>query len=248
MAEWFKNEGFWQDLAPVMFDEKRWAEVPAVVDALETLAGFRPPMRVLDACCGVGRHAVELASRGYRVTGVDSTRAYLDAADESALDEGVAPEFVRADVREFTRPAGFEAAVNLFTSFGYFPDFADEVRFVDNVFESLVPGGVFVIDVLGKEIEARDFIEGEWFERGGRTVLTEFSIVGPWEFLRNRWILVDDSGRREYSFDRRLYSGKEIEALLLSRGFSEVALYGDYSGSPYDQKASVLLAVAKKGK
>ncbi|MDP3176411.1 MAG: class I SAM-dependent methyltransferase, partial [Spirochaetaceae bacterium] len=83
-GEWFEDEGFWTAYAALMFDEKRWAEVPAVVDALEKLVPLPRGASILDACCGPGRHSLELASRGYRVTGLDITGAYLEAARESA--------------------------------------------------------------------------------------------------------------------------------------------------------------------
>ena len=66
--------------------------------------------------------ALELARRGFRVTGVDRTRLYLERAARRAREEGLEVELVREDMRRFRRPEAFAAAVNLFTSFGYFDD------------------------------------------------------------------------------------------------------------------------------
>lgn len=251
--EWFSDEAFWERFAPVMFGPDRWAEVPAVADGIERLSGLAPrggspdgeAPRALDLCCGMGRIAVELASRGWKTTGVDITASYLDAARESAEDEGVEIEFLREDVRRFVRPRSFDAALNLYVSFGYFDDPADDLRMARNARESLSPGGCFIIETLGKETAVRDFTDGEWFERGGCTVLTEFSVVDSWAALRNRWILLKDGERFERSFDQRLYAGTELRRLLLDAGFSAVELYGDWNGSPYDRKARVLIAVAR---
>lgn len=248
-GEWFEEAAFWERFAPVMFGEERWAEVPAVVDGLARLSGIAPgpgpESRVLDLCCGMGRISLELAGRGYAVTGVDLTASYLDAARESAAADGVELELVLRDVRRFSRPASFGLSLNLYTSFGYFDDPADDALLAQVARESLVPGGAFVIETLGKELAVRDFTEGEWFDRGGYTVLTEFSVVDSWAALRNRWITIRGADRFERSFDQRLYAGTELRALLLGAGFSSVDLYGDWNGSPYDQKARVLIAIGR---
>ncbi|HRY72602.1 MAG TPA: class I SAM-dependent methyltransferase [Spirochaetia bacterium] len=247
MAAWFEDEAFWTAYAPLMFDEKRWAEVPEVVDAIERLAGLEPGDAVLDACCGVGRHSIELAKRGYRVTGVDLTGPYLDAARESAEAEGVAPEFLKADIRTFSRPGAYDLALNLFTSFGYFATPEEDLAALRALRSSLAPGGSLVIETLGKETAVRDFIEGEWFERGGWTVLTEFSVDGAWEGLRTRWVLLRGAERIDRSFVQRLYSGVEMRKALLQAGFAEVEIYGSVEGAPYDEKAGSLVALARVG-
>lgn len=244
--EWFEDESFWNIFAPLMFDDKRWAETPAVVDAVERLAAARAGDAVLDACCGPGRHALEFARRGYRVTGVDITRSYLDAARESAQAERTAIEFIHADLRDFRRPAAFDLAVNLYNSFGYSSDPASDALILRNILESLRPGGRLVMELVGKETAVRDFMEGEWFERDGWTVLTEYAVVGAWEGLKNRWILLKGSERVDRSFVQRLYSGTELRALLESVGFSGVRILGSLEGDPYDQAAKSLVAVASR--
>jgi SAM-dependent methyltransferase len=241
---WYANPEFWARFAPVMFDERRWAEVPAVVSEVEGLA--KPPKggAVLDLCCGPGRHALEFARRGYAVTAVDLQAAYLSAAAESARDEGLVLELVRSDAREFARPGAFDLALNLYTSFGYFESPEEDARMLRAAREALKPGGVLVMEFAGKECVARDFVEGEWYELGGATVLTEYAVLDGFKRLRNRWIVIDAEGRHEAVFDRRLYSGAELEAALRAAGFNDVALYGSTTGIPYDHKALSLVAVA----
>ncbi len=258
-GEWFEDEDFWTAYAPLMFDEARWAEVPAVVDAIEALVALKPGSAVLDACCGPGRHSLELASRGYRVTGIDITLPYLEAARESATAWGVEAEFLRADLRSFVRPRAFDLALNLYTSFGYFADPADDRAALERLRASLSPGGALVLETVGKEVAARDFVDGEWFERGEWIVLTQFEVVGAWEGLRNRWVMIPreggaggkqagEAGRKvsaDRSFVLRLYSATEMRSSLMEAGFRSVELYGSLEGSPYDQRAKSLVAVAR---
>jgi SAM-dependent methyltransferase len=203
---------------------------------------------VLDACCGPGRHSLELASRGYRVTGIDITEAYLEAARESAAGwtTGAPPHFLHADIRDFRARARFDLAINLYSSFGYFTDPEDDLRALRRLRSVLKPGGSLLLEMTGKETAARDFVTGESFERGGWTVTTEFSVVGPWEGLRNRWILSRGEELVDRAFVLRLYSGRELETALLQSGFASVSILGGLDGSPYDQNASCLVALARR--
>ncbi|MDR1909947.1 MAG: class I SAM-dependent methyltransferase [Spirochaetaceae bacterium] len=257
--EWFNDESFWEEYAPIMFDDRRWSEVGEVADGLTRMARLplyapgggdarREGPRVLDLCCGFGRITLELARRGFAATGVDITPAYLSLAREDAAGEGLEAEFVESDMRAFKRPGAFDLALNLYISFGYFRDPADDRLTARNVCESLKPGGAFIIETLGKEMAVRDFVEAEWFERAGFLVLTEYEALDSWGTLKNRWILINRQGRRiEKTFTQRLYAATELRGLLLDAGFGTVELYGGWDESPYDRRARSLIAVARKG-
>jgi SAM-dependent methyltransferase len=251
--EWFKDIHFWERYGPIMFDRKRWDEVPLVADAVTRLAKLElydgapaEAPRALDLCCGFGRIALELARRGFSVTGVDITQSYLQTGADDAAYEKLEVEFVLQDVRVFKRPNAFDLAVNLYISFGYFDDPKDDLLFAKNACESLREGGSFIIETLGKEIAVRDFVEAEWFERAGHTVLTEYAPVDSWGGLRNRWIIIKDGKRIEKVFTQRLYSAAELRRLLLDAGFKAVDIYGNWEEAPYDQRAEALIVVGRK--
>ncbi len=104
---------------------------------------------------------------------------------------------------------------------------------------------LFMVSVRS-ETPVRDFTEGEWFERAGMTVLTEFSVEGAWEGLRSRWILIGPGGERfEHEFVQRLYSAVELKRLMLASGFSSAEIYGDFDFSPYNEKARTMVIVAR---
>jgi SAM-dependent methyltransferase len=275
--EWFESESFWAQYAPVLFDAQRWAEAPTVAEGVLRIIGAPTVEKtessvapssfaassgapaehapaheptgpsILDAGCGPGRISVELASRGARVTGVDLIRPFLNAAHDSAEDEGVPLDLEQADLRTFVRPNAFDAAVSLYTSFGYCDTIEEDMQILRNIAASVKAGGWFILEMLGREIAVRDFTEGEWFERGGFTVLTEFSVVGAWEGLRSRWMLIGSDGRKiDHEFVQRLYSAVELKRLMLASGFSSVEIYGDFDFSPYNEKARTMVLVARK--
>ena len=244
--EWFNEEYFWQKYAPIMFDHKRWTEVPRVVNGIERFACLDRNARILDLCCGFGRITLEFARRGFSVSGVDITKPFLQSAKEDAEHERLSIEFICEDIRTFKRPNYFDIITNLYISFGYFENPEDDKLALRNVFDSLKSGGKFIIETLGKEVAVRNFVEREWFPKAGFTMLTEYTALNSWELLKNRWILLKDGEKTERVFTQRLYSAVELQNILFDIGFSEVECYGDWDGSLYDHEAKMLIAVARK--
>ena len=253
-AEWFNDEEFWERFIPVIFDDSRKAEAPRVADSVTSLARLnlyegkerRSGPRILDLCCGPGRISQELSRRGFITTGVDITECYLKTARENAAQDKLDIEYIHKDVRIFKRKNAFDAAVNLYNSFGYFENPEDDLLFLRNAHYSLKEGGAFIIDVLGKEIAVRDYCEADWFERAGCTFLAETNPVDSWGSVWNRWVLIKGRERREKIFIQRLYAASELRTLMIQAGFTSVELYGDWNEAPYDEKAQTLIAVGRK--
>jgi SAM-dependent methyltransferase len=243
---WYEDDEFWRVCAPVMFSERRRADASKEVDQIVALLKLAPPARILDLCCGVARHSLELARRGYRVTGVDRTEMYLEEARNQAAKEKLKLELIRSDMREFRRPNAFDAVLNMFTSFGYFADPNEDRRVATNVYQSLKQGGVFLIDVMGKEVLARVFRERDWHEEDGILVLEERKLSQNWGWIESRWTIITRDRRTTFTVSHRLYSATELVLLLSGCGFGEVQVYGGLDGIPYDQNARRLVAVARK--
>lgn len=244
--EWFEDDQFWLRFAPVMFDPQRWAETSGEVKAIIAMTGVAGGSTILDSCCGVGRHSLEFARRAYRVTAVDRTRGYIEAARETAAAEELDIEFLLQDVRDFRRPEYYNLALNLFTSFGFFSDQEEEIRYIRNILDSLKPGGSFVIDVNGKEILSRDFVREEEYEMDGYMVRGEYAIEDDFSILNNLWSIDAHGENYSYRFSHRIYSAVELKELLLRCGFESVEIKGGFDGRPYDNNAVRLISIARK--
>lgn len=242
---WHEDDELWRDLGPALFDDRRMHEAPVEVAALLELAEAVPGERVLDLCCGPGRHCVELARLGLAVTGVDRTEAFLEQGRAAAADAGVEVEWVHEDARRFERAGAFDLALCLFTSFGYFSE-EENVRVAERVRRSLAPGGAFVLEMAGKEIIAGGFSPRGWRESGELLVLDEVSVPAGWEHLVTRFLVIGPDGtRREHVVEHRLYSATELARVLLDAGFAQVEVFGDLEGAPYDADAERLVALAR---
>jgi SAM-dependent methyltransferase len=244
--KWYENDDFWHTMAGRLFNDQRVDQGEEETDKI--LNHIDPPDngRILDLCCGPGRHSLALARRGYRVTGVDRTREYLDRAEKSAAKEHLNVEFVHNDMREFCRENTYDAALNVFTSFGYFEDQNDDLKVLKNLAVSLKPGGRLIMDMIGKEVLARMFRPRDWYTIDSVTYLEERKLERHWSWIQNKWIRCDGATRQEFILSHRLYSAAELSSLLEQAGFQEIHFYGDYDGSAYDHQAQRLVAVAIK--
>ncbi len=245
---WHEDDAFWKIFHHSMFSEQRWDDAPKETENIISLLGISQGARVLDLCCGVGRHSLELARRGYHVTGVDRTREYLDIACQKAAGEGLEAEFLEGDMRTFSRPDAFDAVVNLFTSFGFFEDPNEDKQVVMNAYQSLKSEGVFMVDVMGKEIIARIYQERDWHEEEDGTIyLQERKVTKDWSWMDNRWIrITKDGNRQNFTVSHTLYSARELKELLQECGFKDVKAFGNFEGAPFDQNARRLVVVGRK--
>ena len=187
VKSWHEDDGFWETWGPVMFGTRRITDAAGEMDKVINLLKIPPEAHVLDLCCGVGRHSLELARRGFRVTGVDRTRSYLDEAKQQPDKEDLSIEFVQDDMRTFSRSDSFDSVINMYTSFGYFEDAEDDRRVVANVYNSLKEGGTFIIDTHGKETLARILQERNWSEGDRGILLQERKVSQNWGWMWNRW-------------------------------------------------------------
>ena len=245
-STWYENDGFWELWGPIMFNARRIENTTEEVANLISLLDIKTGDRILDLCCGIGRHSLELARHGFEVTGVDRTLYYLSVAIVEAKKEKLKIEFVNEDMRKFHRPNTFDIVINMFTSFGYFENQDDDKKVVLNVYQSLKKGGRFLIDVQGKETLAAIFRERDWHREGGAIVLEERKVTQDWSWMDNKWILIKNGKIYENTLSHRIYSATELKALLKECGFNKVKVYGDLAGSPYDQNARRLVVVASK--
>ena len=243
---WYNQDEFWELNEPVLFNIQRQSSAVTEVEKIVALLQLDERARILDLCCGIGRHSLEFAQRGFDVVGVDRTTAYIEKARKAASKQNLNAKFTVTDMRQYCEPNYFDVIVNLFGSFAYFEDQADDRKVVENMYASLRPGGQFLIETMGKEILARDFQAKDWAEVGDTLVLSEREITRNWERINTRWIIIKGGRRSEFNVSLRSYSAIELSSLLVECGFPEVSVYGDLEGAAYDRAAKRLVMIGRK--
>jgi len=247
MAQWYRE--FFDDLylrvyQPLEAPEKVRREVDFIVKALDLPAGAK----ILDLCCGQGRHSLELARRGFQVVGVDLSEALLYAARKRAESEGLNVTFLQCDMREIDFKDEFDAVINMFTSFGYLESEAEDEKVLGRVAQALKSGGKFLLDVVNRDRLVRDFQGREWHAADeGWLVLEERTFDHLSGRMETRWICVARDGvRYERLSSVRLYTASELRTMLERAGLKVTDLFGDYDGSPYSWDSQRLIVVACK--
>jgi SAM-dependent methyltransferase len=229
-----------------MLSKERCGDAAALVSKALRLA--KPKGKsVLDLCCGFGRWAIPLAERGFRVTGVDRTAHFLEQARTRARKARVRIEWVRQDMREFVRPGAFDLALSMFTSFGYFDDKQEDLRVLRNIFTSLRPGGVLLMEMAGKEILARIFQPTTSTSLPDGNLLVErHEVLDGWSRIRNEWTFIKGGKARTWRFHVTIFSGQELRDRLEQAGFTNVKLFGSFEGDDYGLNAQKLIAVGRR--
>jgi SAM-dependent methyltransferase len=245
-GDWFESEALWARFFSFMFTDAHFTaaveNVPKIV-ALTGVAGGS----VLDLACGPGRFAVAFAQAGFHVTGVDRTRFLLDKARERATQAGATVEWVEQDMREFVRSDAFDLALNVYTSFGYFDDPAENRRVLENILASLKPGGTFLFEHIGKELLAGRFQPTQADTLAdGSVMIQRRKVIDDWSRIDVEWIILEGGRATSFRLRHWLYSAREIRNLFASVGFTDIAIYGGLDASPYGPQAQRLVALAKK--
>lgn len=203
--------------------------------------------KILDLCCGHGRHSLELARRGYDITGLDYSHYELALAGNEARRLGLKVDFRQGDARNFKFPKKFDVIINLFTAFGYGTK-ADDRKIIESVSKNLKPGsGRFLIDLFNLSWLWRHYRAKQKQTLGkGRFAISErhFDYVNNLNYEK-RTIFIGDR-KRVYPMALRLYSLSELHELLASKGLRVVKYWGSYDGVPYSFDTKRMIVLAKK--
>src|SRR5919202_169652 len=201
---WYRDffRGEWLTLAREAPAERTEAQADFV---WRTLA-LEPGQRLLDVACGHGRHSLALARRGLRVTGVDLSEPALALARQSAAAAGLEVEWLRADMRELPFAEDFDAAINLWSAFGYFEREDEDLRELAAIAGALRRGGALLLDTISFPGLLRRYQPRRFDRYGdGGLLLEEVEIDLEAGRSHAHWTFVTADGRREErSFSMRL--------------------------------------------
>ena len=247
----------------LLFLEKDLPQAGSEVEALTKIfSEFSVPAgsRVLDVCCGIGRHSIGLALKGFDVTGVDISRLSIERAKERARENGVENKtsFIQGDIRKILdvlSPIGkkFNAVINMGTSIGYWTDEADRtiLRQLHRLAEL---DCLLIIDITNRDYVVRHFqpfgisvVEGKptYIRTEERKLMLETSrMENIWTFYRKD--RDDLKHAATILLNHRLYCLHELVSLLKETGWSYLRSYGGLSLEPVTPDAHGIVIVGRK--
>jgi SAM-dependent methyltransferase len=222
---WYQEiftEEFFRTL-PVGFHKRTLREAKFIVDSLEVGDGGR----ILDLCCGFGRHTMDLAKRNYDMVGLDLSLPLLQKALGEAQRRSLSVRFIHGDARDLNFEGIFDAAYSWQTSFGYFDD-KTNFDSLCGVNRALKAGGRFLLEVVNREHIIRQLPRRKWWEGVDCLFLEEISFNFKSSVLHTKRSFIYDDGRPpwEQNIFIRLYSLHELHNLFLLAGFEVLETSG----------------------
>ena len=217
---------FFDHHAPQYMDNVFTKNTLAEVDFLLEELDLPPGSAILDMGCGTGRHSVELARRGYRMTGVDLSAGMLAEARKAAQAAGVQVTLVQSDARAFTSEARFNAAICLCEgSFGLVgtgedPE-AHDPAILQRIFAALKPGALFILTALNglraiRECTPQDVESGKF---------DPLTLVESYEMECET-----SEGTKSVLVLEKKYLPQDLKRLCQQAGFQVLHLWGGTAG------------------
>lgn len=225
-----KKRAWWDEIFSEDFmrtmDQPKPSHIQREVNFIEESLGVEKGAVVLDLACGMGSHAVELASRGYSVVGFDLSLAMLARASDEAQERGQKLNFLQGDMREMAFEEMFDGIYCWSTSFGYF----DEEKNFDvlaRMHRALRTGGMLLIDIINRDFIAPRQPSLVWFEGEGCVCMDEMFVDFFTSRLKvKRTVMFEDGRTREVDYSIRIYNLHEIGKMMHDCGFRVIQVTG----------------------
>ncbi|MBI5881529.1 MAG: methyltransferase domain-containing protein [Elusimicrobia bacterium] len=243
--DWWRK-GFFDPSFYTPADTSHVAAAPAEVRGLLRLLKLRRGASILDLCCGPGRHSLLLAEKGFQVTGLDYSPSYIRQARDKARRAGLEARFTRGDMKELRFHGEFDAVLNLFTSFGYFDRWSDNLKTLQGAARALKPGGLFLMDVMNGDWLRKHFSRRSWaLQDRGVYLLEDRELAAGGRRIKTRWIRIPPGGRAmERSFSLWLMDRKLLTRALRGAGLTPLRFFGSLRGDPLSNERNRLVVLA----
>jgi SAM-dependent methyltransferase len=244
---WFAN---WFDSTyyHLLYEHRDEAEAAAFINALVVHLEPKKGSRMLDLGCGKGRHAQQLAQKGFEVVGLDLSEQSILAARTMENDN---LSFFTQDMRRPYTANYFDYVFSFFTSFGYFETEAEDQAVFDSVAKNLKKSGTFVLDFMNAERVIRTLVPNG--EKTGRNAQTKEKVHFTWQKrVENGFIYkkIDfKTATQHHSFEERVraFTLAEMESLAANAGLKLEYTFGNYELEPYNvQDSDRMICVFRK--
>ena len=225
--DWFESPWYLE-----LYSHRTSAEAGKAIELFEKVTRINKRSKVLDLCCGTGRHARSLAEIGYDVMGIDYSHFFIDKANSEHTLENL--HYEHCDMRDKYPAAPYHAIVNFFTSFGYFDEDEENGLVLMRVRKALIDNGWFMLDFLNEEYVRQTLVPSSSKELSGATVIERRRIDGKF-VVKDITIEVEGkSDVMEYQERVRLYNLLDLKSLHSSNELQIQECFGNYLGEEFN--------------
>lgn len=245
MSAWWQT--FFEGVALDMWRAAvRPEQTAADADRIEKLLELPKGARVLDAPCGFGRVALELARRGYQAAGIDIAAPYIEEAQGRARELGVAAEFQVGDVRQLPWRNAFDAVFCTGNSFAYFDDAGNE-SFLHSAADALRGDGKLLLELpmVAESILSRVQMNA-WYLVGDIYTLAKRDYDPLSGRLQVEYTFIVDGKLDRRAASYRIYTCRQIVEMVRAAGLEAIGVWGSADRAPFTLAAGELLLLARK--
>lgn len=202
------------------------------VDVLIKGLNLQPKQKILDLCCGQGRHALELARRGYlNLYGIDRSRYLIRLARKRAQEGRLSVQFSEGDARKIRfGESSLDVVYLMGNSFGYFEREEDDVAILESIKRCLVSEGKIALDIMNgawmhEFFEKRSW---EWVDQD-QFVCRERSLTADGRRIVSREVVVhaEKGVIADQFYAERLYTNEQIASLLADLNFKQIEFHDE---------------------
>ncbi len=244
--EWYKD-WFGKEYL-LVYSHRNESEAKHQIEFLEKYVGLSKDKKILDLCCGNGRHSIELKKLGYDVIGIDLSEDLLDFARKKASENNIDLKLIKCDMREIPYKDHFDLVVQFFTSFGYFETDEENQKVLSAISDSLKINGKFLIDYLNPDYVVKNLIEKDEKIVSELFIKQERWIDNLKNRVNKRITIIVDGKSSVFNESVRMYSLDEIRAMLDISDLQLTDVYGDFDGSSYSPNSPRMILIGKKCK
>lgn len=232
----FDNARFFEDVfLDVLTGHITPEQTRREVDYIESSLGLGRPSTLLDVGCGGGRHSIELARRGHKVTGLDASGPAIERARAAADAAGVVVEFIQgANAALEAIQAGFDGAVSWQTSLGIYPEEGGDAATLRQVARLLRPGAGVIIETTSLPWLIRNFVPQDWRSTGDAIIFERRTLDMASQQVRTESSVYRDGRMLDpIVLNLRIYTCTELVAMLREARLEVTAMAGSLDGEPY---------------
>ncbi len=234
---WFGNEYL------TVYAHRDEDEARQLVQLILTCINLDKNAKIIDLCCGQGRHAFLFAQEGFEVYGFDLSRTLLQVA-KYKNDQSNNTFFIQADMRYLPAMHSFDLLLNLFTSFGYFETDIENKIVFQQFHQVLNTGGYFVFDYFHTPYIQANLERYQSEQIGDLTVELERFIEGS---RVQKIIRLNRQGKQSTFYESvKMYRPDQILKMMEETSLSIRYIFGDYKGSPLNEDSERIIIIGQK--
>jgi SAM-dependent methyltransferase len=234
---WFGNEYL------TVYANRDEDEARQLVKLILTNVNLDKDSKIIDLCCGQGRHAFLFAQEGFDVYGFDLSRKLLQVA-KFKNDQSDKTFFIQADMRFLPAVHSFDLLLNLFTSFGYFETDKENIVVFQQFHQALKTEGYFVFDYFNSQYVLENLERYQSEQIGDLTVEQERYIEGS---RVEKIIRLNRQGKQSTFYESvKMYKPDQILKMMDETNLKIRYIFGDYNGMPFNQDSERIIIIGQK--